>query len=377
MNKHRIGLLDSFRCISIILVMLFHYSTPPVKQILANGQHMPAVTFGYLGVEFFYIISGFVISYSLENTPDISTFFQHRFIRLFPAMLFCSLVTLIIAILFDNTFFISNAHDVKNLLPGLTFINPSIWKAATGVDFHWIDGSYWSLWAEMQFYIIVSLIYFGSRKHFLRNMLIAAIVICIQKNAPMDFPAHFPGLTAKYHLAAFFEGWRYGNEMFNISYFIFWFTFGIIFYQLYKGYLFKKQPVILIGCFWVLVLFVLDVRRYFNPVSVSMFIGCGVMFIVFTLLIYKSQYLRFLDNRFIRRIGVTSYSIYLLHEVTGIILMKRFGYLLGPFGWVAPYIMIIIMIGLGELIFKYIEQRINIKLRTPAETKLLAKPSVP
>src|ERR1700761_2906554 len=173
MEKHRIGLLDCFRFVAVTMVVLYHLTSPLAVKNAQAGISFPVFRYGYLGVEFFFIISGFVISYSLENTATISTFFLHRFRRLFPAMLLYSLITFAVIGCLDTADIFKNAHYARNLLPGFTFTNPAIWTNLTGIDFHWINGSYWSLWTEVQFYILSACIYFLNRKHFFTNMLIA------------------------------------------------------------------------------------------------------------------------------------------------------------------------------------------------------------
>jgi len=118
MEKHRIGLLDGFRFVAVTMVVLYHLTSPLAVKNAQAGISFPVFRYGYLGVEFFFIISGFVISYSLENTATISTFFLHRFRRLFPAMLLYSLITFAVIGCLDTADIFKNAHYARNLLPG-------------------------------------------------------------------------------------------------------------------------------------------------------------------------------------------------------------------------------------------------------------------
>ena len=52
-------------------------------------------------------------------------------------------------------------HKISNLLPGLSFISPDCWNLVIHRNFFWINGSYWSLWVEVQFYLLASLVYFS------------------------------------------------------------------------------------------------------------------------------------------------------------------------------------------------------------------------
>src|ERR1700761_1982655 len=102
MSKHRIELLDSFRCLAILSVLLFHFTEKWTDLYPYKVAFNHIFSFGYLGVNFFFMISGFVISYSLENTPDPSSFFRNRLSRLVPPMLLCTLLTFAVCTLLDD-----------------------------------------------------------------------------------------------------------------------------------------------------------------------------------------------------------------------------------------------------------------------------------
>jgi peptidoglycan/LPS O-acetylase OafA/YrhL len=179
MNKPRVEILDSFRCIAITLVsvMLYHYMyrwTYPFNpgNLYPYGNFFGTTfKYGNLGVQFFFIISGFVISYTLENTEGALSFFTNRFIRLFPPMVLCSVVTFFVCSWVDKSLF-QDSQRLKDFLPSLTFINPKVWTAVTGKQFDWISLSYWSLWVEVQFYMIAACIYFSNLKKFFNRSIL-------------------------------------------------------------------------------------------------------------------------------------------------------------------------------------------------------------
>ena len=100
-HKARIGVLDGFRTIAIISVLLFHlFSLDDFHY--PYGQKYNFFWQGRYGVEFFFIISGFVIFYTLENTQSLKIFFLNRLIRLYPSALIASTITLIVLLLLTN-----------------------------------------------------------------------------------------------------------------------------------------------------------------------------------------------------------------------------------------------------------------------------------
>ena len=78
--------IDGLRAFAVIAVIINHFN----KDILPGG---------YLGVDIFFVISGYVITSSLESRRDenflefIVSFYERRIKRIFPALLVCVLIT--------------------------------------------------------------------------------------------------------------------------------------------------------------------------------------------------------------------------------------------------------------------------------------------
>ncbi len=88
-SKPRYEILDGLRGVAAVMVILFHmfecYSPGPLKQIINHG---------YLSVDFFFALSGFVISYAYDdrwNRMSMKDFFKRRIIRLHPMVVFGTL----------------------------------------------------------------------------------------------------------------------------------------------------------------------------------------------------------------------------------------------------------------------------------------------
>jgi len=134
--------------------MLFHYGFLLGKHVsgkivLVNGAttSYPVLyeysNFGWVGVETFFVISGFVIAYSAEKATPFS-FFSSRVTRLGPGVWICASLTLLATLAVGL-----NTHDeIKAYLHSILFvpIGP------------WIDGVYWTLRIEIAFYFLVFLL---------------------------------------------------------------------------------------------------------------------------------------------------------------------------------------------------------------------------
>ena len=84
-SKPRYEILDGLRGVASLLVIAFHlletYSKGPAFQIINHG---------YLAVDFFFVLSGFVIGYAYDDRWDrmgTAAFFKRRLIRLHPMVM--------------------------------------------------------------------------------------------------------------------------------------------------------------------------------------------------------------------------------------------------------------------------------------------------
>ena len=132
-HHQRLGVLDGYRGLAILLVLGFHYCsrwTPPraAGNLYPYGdllRDIPIIRHGYLGVVLFFIISGFVIALTLISSKDWLDFALRRAARLVPSMFLCSIVTFAILALLPVKYF---APTLIDFVPSLSFIEPSVWE---------------------------------------------------------------------------------------------------------------------------------------------------------------------------------------------------------------------------------------------------------
>ena len=356
MPDHRIKILDGFRALAIISVLIYHLTNPWVTKYPHHDFFLHIFKYGYLGVHFFFIISGFVICYTLENTPNLISFYRNRFARLFPAMLLCTFLIFVIIHFLDNKRQFEDAHQLKNILPGLTFTNPQLWTVITGTNYHWINGSFWSIWVEIQFYIIASGVYFANKKRFHRNFFLAGIIIFILKYIPIELLNRYSGSLSN-ETNHMMEIWRRGDEIFNITFYISWFLCGSALYYLYPGFGKKGMFFSIIYLIISLVCLTKDVSNFFSGQSAIMMIGSLIIVLLFLLMIYYDHPLTIFKNPFLCRIGVISYSTYLIHEQIGILLINKYEKYLGNFSGLTPFLVICIIICFSELSYGFYESK--------------------
>jgi peptidoglycan/LPS O-acetylase OafA/YrhL len=147
----RFNEIDLFRAIACLMVVAFHYLhrgalegwSPPAEPGWLGG----VAQYGYLGVHLFFIISGFVIFLSAHGATPLK-FFASRVSRLYPAFWVAVVLTWLVVLAFD-----AQALQVS---ASAMLLNLTMLPHWFGVPY--VDGAYWSLAVELQFYILVWLV---------------------------------------------------------------------------------------------------------------------------------------------------------------------------------------------------------------------------
>lgn len=88
-QKPRYEILDGLRGVAAVLVVAYH-----LFETYYEGSPDQPINHGYLAVDFFFVLSGFVIGYAYDDRWDkMSTwnFFKRRLVRLYPMVIFGTL----------------------------------------------------------------------------------------------------------------------------------------------------------------------------------------------------------------------------------------------------------------------------------------------
>jgi peptidoglycan/LPS O-acetylase OafA/YrhL len=143
-RSHHIPALDGIRGIAMILVLIHHQLIP----LTLNG--------GFLGVDLFFVLSGFLITglllkeFGATESISLRNFYVRRALRLAPAFLIY-----LIAVLITTYFQHPEEFSREVKLVGLSLVYLTNWRMALGWDYS-LDPTaiIWSLSMEEQFYLL-------------------------------------------------------------------------------------------------------------------------------------------------------------------------------------------------------------------------------
>ena len=284
MKHSQISEIQGLRGISILLVFLFHL----------NGE---VFSYGYLGVDIFFVISGFIITKIIsqnliDNKFSLKIFFVSRFMRLIPSLFF---MVMIVTILIITTYQI---HPDPSIL-----INTGLTSLIGLSNFYliFIENDYfnsfdenifehmWSLSVEFQFYLLYPLFF--------------TVLFKILKNNVSFYTYLYSIIVFSYILFNIFYEFEYfyhtGSRIGEL-------VIGCLTFFLYQ----KKRSgyfIILLSIFFLIIFFI-HLHIFYLIMSVCFLTS----FIILNLT--KLNFLSLLlNNKFLLLIGDASYSLYLWH----------------------------------------------------------------
>lgn len=312
MLKQKNTLIQFLRGIAILNVLGYHFFarwTMPIhsENLYPWGDRFSGVIpikYGYLGVQLFFAISGFVIATTLISSANFLDFWKKRFIRLFP-----SLVIIMPILFITQKFFGVKPNDYGSdnafsIITSIMLIHPSLTQSIYPghVQIGWITGVLWSLWCEIQFYLLVSCIYFFARKW---NFLKLFITSCFAISAFGIFDVTSNGFLIS-HPAV--------DALLILRQYIFWFGIGVIFSAANQARSYKGLRLLLLTfSTFVVVIENLRAGRIFFLGNAYITLFC---LLAITALYFISNDRQLTSPLFkpITAIGNASYEIYLWHE---------------------------------------------------------------
>jgi len=143
--------LDLLRFVSAVLVVLYHIAvfgghapSWPIAAVDAPlGWLHPFSWFGWVGVQIFFVLSGFIISASVYNSTAVG-FLKKRAIRVFPALWLSAVLALVARAFWGE--------------PLIELVPSMLRSAILSPKGPYIDGVVWSLVVEAVFYASIAVV---------------------------------------------------------------------------------------------------------------------------------------------------------------------------------------------------------------------------
>jgi peptidoglycan/LPS O-acetylase OafA/YrhL len=278
--------LDGLRGIAALSVLLMHYTG---NYDLLFGHTVPPAfihPYGGHGVQLFFIISGFVILMTLDRSKTVLDFAVSRFARLYPVYWVAILLTFLVVAAFGLT-----RNTVQDPLVALT--NVTMIQGFLGYPD--VDPVYWTLQVELQFYVLMGVLVALRLRRWIHWIMASLVVIDI-----VDFFLQLGEL----------RGWGLWRlQVYLPLRHLYLFLTGIVFYEMRSGWRWRYLPLLAVCAAGLLC-------RTTSP-STWIIAGLGLLGFVAT------QFrVPVLSIRVLVFLGTISYSLYLIHQNVGYIVIR-------------------------------------------------------
>ena len=155
---------------------------------------------GHVAVILFFVLSGFVIHYSIikreKNKLDILDYFKRRFLRIYPPLLFCMLLTLVLdltgkyiygySIYFQSTPVPLINENIISNLNWITAIGNLLMVQGIYTHVWGTNGPLWSLMYEWWFYMLYPCIFYLYKKNRYLSYAVVWLLFIIASNGLFD-----------------------------------------------------------------------------------------------------------------------------------------------------------------------------------------------
>jgi peptidoglycan/LPS O-acetylase OafA/YrhL len=312
--------LDLLRFGAAFGVMLYHLAfwswAFPAGQValaskgLADFRDWPLITaVGWVGVQIFFVISGFVIATSAANS-SASRFFISRFTRLAPAAWVCATITLIAWLLIEVG---SPTSHLRAYIKSIAFVPIPAW----------IDSVYWTLGVEIAFYALVLALVAYNRFHWLKPVMCAIGLV----SSLFWFGYEYAAMDRDSALFHWFSKvqWSRLAQLVLLHHGVF-FAIGVLLWMQLMRKSSLDQTLWLLffiagGCMQISADSNLKLEK--TGFMMSPLLACAIWLGALLLLFWMVQNndrVRALPEsalRTLRQLGLVTYPLYLLHNVTG------------------------------------------------------------
>jgi len=178
-TRHHFEILDGLRGIAALAIVIFHF-----MEWVYPDYHQNYIGHGFLAVDFFFCLSGFVIGYAYDNRigeMGVIEFFKSRLIRLHPLVILGAVLG-ILGFLFDPFSGQSELYSTGKLILLFictAFLIPFPVMEDRGFNLFGLNAPSWSLFWEYVANIIYAFILCRIHRRYLAILaIVAAVALC-------------------------------------------------------------------------------------------------------------------------------------------------------------------------------------------------------
>lgn len=286
-------ILQIFRGVAAFMVVIHHtYTSFEYYHHLDIPLLHYIASIGKYGVDFFFVLSGFIIAYSTykyrEDKSYLKKYIFNRFVRIYVPYLPMSILMITLYFVFPS---ISNSERDISLLTSLTLIpygNPALAVA-------------WTLIFEMFFYTVFALNFISKKTWAYFLIIWIGIILYFNVNQVKTDEPFISLITSLYN----FE-----------------FVFGVLIAYLVKNNVALNKSVIfsaILFCFSIFLFLSYSNIELFS-FSLNIFFSLSVALLIYYSVFYYNK--SFKKNNFAVLLGNSSYSLYLTHSLIQVALVR-------------------------------------------------------
>jgi peptidoglycan/LPS O-acetylase OafA/YrhL len=367
--RPRLPALTSLRFFAAFHVLLFH--TQAMGAVFGPAWFRQLSSIGYVGVSFFFVLSGFILVYTYAGRPmNARNFWRARFARVYPAYAFALLLSL--------PFFIWGAlHFAEIQVPFMAFESAHLKLAAALEVFllqAWIPPAAlswnavgWSLSVEAFFYLLFPFLLIRYER-FTRKQLFAILLLCWLASGAFSGAYTLLRPDGVAHPDAnVYTSWMNAVKFFPLARlpeFLMGMAAGILFLSTQRNRR-AALPLIAAG-----VVAIALVAAFASKIPYAV-IHTALLSPAFAAIVYgvalRPRWISILENRVLVLFGDASYSMYLIHANVVFSFFHNSKGDVRNASFVGLGLCLLIVLAIATLIYQFIEQ--------PARRKLRPKPT--